>query len=219
MALKERISSPLEAGPSILDAHHLPPQLIPALEYTSSRLARKSLHLTLVVVRRDYQLPAAIPSYASPASAGFSTTTPTTPASPPPSASSFSSRFSFTSGPVTVLKQLVRSASQHAAASHSPRSVESPAPSMSAVSSPGFMSTAFDLPSPRLRWPLSPPMTPMTPMTPYTSSSVTTTDTSGGSFTPNFTNIQFLHNSNLPQKTEKILKSTLGRAGSKYSLG
>ncbi|KAM3478504.1 hypothetical protein MY5147_002149 [Beauveria neobassiana] len=57
MPLKDTISSPLEAGPSLLDAHHIPPQLVPALEYTSSRLARKSLHLTLVVARRDYQLP------------------------------------------------------------------------------------------------------------------------------------------------------------------
>ncbi|WZH42652.1 uncharacterized protein QYS62_003648 [Fusarium acuminatum] len=61
MSLKDRISSPLEAGTSILDAHHLPPHLAPALEHVSSRLARKSQHITLVVARRDYQLPSVVP--------------------------------------------------------------------------------------------------------------------------------------------------------------
>ncbi|OTB20319.1 hypothetical protein K445DRAFT_51468, partial [Daldinia sp. EC12] len=54
---KQRISSPLEAGPSILDAYNLPSHLNEALEYTSKRLARKALHITLVVVRKEYQLP------------------------------------------------------------------------------------------------------------------------------------------------------------------
>ncbi|PNH59201.1 hypothetical protein VD0001_g9935, partial [Verticillium dahliae] len=59
MAIKSRISSPLEAGPSILDVQHLPPNLTEALEYASHRLTRKGIHTTLIVLRRDYQLPLA----------------------------------------------------------------------------------------------------------------------------------------------------------------
>ncbi|KPM34297.1 hypothetical protein AK830_g12272, partial [Neonectria ditissima] len=81
--------SPLEAGTSILDAHHLPPNLLPALEWTSSRLARKSLHVTLFVARRDYQFPSVLPPLGSP---GLSP--PTTPHTP-------RLRFHFTAGPVS----------------------------------------------------------------------------------------------------------------------
>lgn len=54
---KSRISSPLEAGSSLLDAKQLPPQLTAALDYVSSRLTRKRLHLSLIVVRKDVQIP------------------------------------------------------------------------------------------------------------------------------------------------------------------
>ena len=54
---KARISSPLEAGPSLLDAKQLPPQLTAALDYVSSRLTRRRLHLSLIVVRKDVQIP------------------------------------------------------------------------------------------------------------------------------------------------------------------
>ncbi len=57
MPLKHLISSPLEAGQSVLDAHRLPSHLDAPLEYTARRLARKALSIDLVVVRRDYQLP------------------------------------------------------------------------------------------------------------------------------------------------------------------
>ncbi|KAH8163009.1 hypothetical protein CIB48_g5247 [Xylaria polymorpha] len=50
---KQRISSPLEAGRSILDAN-LPPQLTGTLEYVSKRIARKNLHITLIVVKNDW---------------------------------------------------------------------------------------------------------------------------------------------------------------------
>lgn len=74
MSLKDRISSPLEAGPSILDAAYLPSRVTDALEYASSRLVRKSLHINLVVIKKEYQIPASSVSLIS---------TPTTPASPP----------------------------------------------------------------------------------------------------------------------------------------
>ncbi|EKD21218.1 uncharacterized protein L3040_000740 [Drepanopeziza brunnea f. sp. 'multigermtubi'] len=59
---KDRISSPLEAGPSLLEAKQLSPQLTVALDYVSSRLARKRLHLSLIVVRKDTQIPQHIAS-------------------------------------------------------------------------------------------------------------------------------------------------------------
>ncbi|KAI9055354.1 hypothetical protein LZ554_000313 [Drepanopeziza brunnea f. sp. 'monogermtubi'] len=77
---KDRISSPLEAGPSLLEAKQLSPQLTVALDYVSSRLARKRLHLSLIVVRKDTQIPQHIASpQVSPKRAdspGHSTTTP-----------------------------------------------------------------------------------------------------------------------------------------------
>ncbi|KUJ19033.1 uncharacterized protein LY89DRAFT_612453 [Mollisia scopiformis] len=54
---KSCISPPIEAGQSLLDAMQLPPQFTNALEYVSSRLARKRLHLSLIVVRKDVQIP------------------------------------------------------------------------------------------------------------------------------------------------------------------
>jgi hypothetical protein len=97
LSLKDRISSPLEAGTSLLDAHHLPPHITPALEYIAHKLSKRAIHTTLVVVRRDYQLPSVLPPIGSPGLA-----TPVTPSSP---------RFGFSARPVSALKQLVRSGS------------------------------------------------------------------------------------------------------------
>jgi hypothetical protein len=83
---KDRISSPLEAGSSLLDAKQLPAQLTSALEYVSSRLSHKKLHLSLIVVRKDANMPSALSpatpqrtpsptlSATSPAGSIFSTT-------------------------------------------------------------------------------------------------------------------------------------------------
>ncbi|EFY88960.1 hypothetical protein MAC_05054 [Metarhizium acridum CQMa 102] len=199
MTLKEQISPPLEAGPSVLDARRLPHHLTPALEYASSRLARKSLHLTLVVVRNDYQLPSVIPPLGSP---GLST--PSTPASPP------SSKFSFSTSPVAALKQLVRTGS---------RQNSEPAQSIgskSAVSSPG--TTSLDSPGPRSRWPLS-PSTPLSPppMTPCTPSSVATDYT--GPMTPGVCGMRFIHASDLSAKHQRIQRAVFTKTAQKYSLG
>lgn len=50
---KSFISSPVEAGHSLLDAKHLPSQVITALEYVSSRLARRRLDISLIVLHGD----------------------------------------------------------------------------------------------------------------------------------------------------------------------
>lgn len=112
-ALRLRISSPLEAGTSILDTQHtLPSTLTDALEYTSKRLARKNLHITLVVVRKDYQLPQHSSASTPPSVPGSATSAsfsvPPTPTSPPPSAGPYSSLTSPLRSPMAGLRSLVR---------------------------------------------------------------------------------------------------------------
>lgn len=211
MALKDKISSPLEAGPSVLDAHHIPLHLVPVLEYTSSRLAKKAVHLTLIIVRRDYQLlNTNTVSSSTPRTPG----TPRTPLSPPLTGGSTGSSRLGLSSPVVALKHFMRSASQHVVGSG--RSVQSPRSAVPPISYP-FM--ANELPSPRFRWPLS-PTTPLSPppMTPSTASSLTTTD-SNGPPTPNCTGLRCFYSGDLSPRAEKILKSTLIKAGNKFGVG
>ncbi|KAK7424987.1 hypothetical protein QQZ08_008383 [Neonectria magnoliae] len=200
MSLKDRISSPLEAGTSLLDAHHLPPNLLPALEWTSSRLARKSLHVTLVVARRDYQFPSVLPPLGSP---GFST--PTTPHTP-------GLRFNFSAGPVSALKQLVRSGSYNG-----PTPMRSMEFSRSGIASPVPARLDVSMSSPRMRWPLS-PSTPPPPMTPCTAST-TTTDTMSSMMSSNSFGMHLIHAGGLPPKAERALRSALEKAEKKFRNG
>lgn len=109
MGFKNSISLPLEAGSSVLDVHVVPPRLQAALEYVAARLARKSLALDLVLVRRDYQLPSVRPPFDPPAS-------------PPPPTACSTSAFSVSSltpqqpgfAPVSALRQLARTVSRRA---------------------------------------------------------------------------------------------------------
>jgi hypothetical protein len=194
-SLKERISSPLEAGTSLLDAHHLPPHLSPALEYVSTRLARKAMHITLVVARRDYQLPSVVPPMGSP---GFS---PITPCSPP------SARFAFSQNPVNKLKLLVRSGSAFT----------------SSVSSPAQTPASADFPGLRSRWPMS-PATPLSPppMTPSTASlaseSLTSTDVSEQITQTEF-GMRLIHAGDLSQKEDRALQMALSKADKKFGFG
>lgn len=108
MDLKSRISTPLEAGTSILDVHRLPSYLVPALEYTSKRLAEKGLHVTFVVARRDYQLPGHSIANNSIVSADLENTIPALPTPPCSPASP-----DVACGPgLTTFRSLVRSQSQ-----------------------------------------------------------------------------------------------------------
>ncbi|KAG9233972.1 hypothetical protein BJ875DRAFT_462856 [Amylocarpus encephaloides] len=54
---KDCISSPLEAGSSLLQSKRLPTALTMALEYVSERLARKEIHMTLIVIKKEVQVP------------------------------------------------------------------------------------------------------------------------------------------------------------------
>ncbi|KAK0385826.1 hypothetical protein NLU13_7003 [Sarocladium strictum] len=212
MSLKERISSPLEAGISVLDAHQLPPRLTTALEHASSRLARKALHITLVVVRRDYQLPhqflpTALPTPTSPEFCQ-------TPLSAASSSSSTSgSRFGFAS----TLKQLVRTGSLHDIASSTAGLGRSNDSVRSNMSSPAFLHPG-ELASPRFRWPLSPlSPTSVPPMTPATATS-TTTDVIGQESLDGF-GIRLVHDGSLTPRMEKSLRLTLHKTEKLFNLG
>ncbi|KAK1640524.1 hypothetical protein BDP81DRAFT_420225 [Colletotrichum phormii] len=223
MDLKSRISSPLEAGTSILDVQHLPPHLNEALEYASKRLARKALHVTLVVARREYQLPTLVPSSSASSSACSSVLSSPTMSPVPASASSTSSvsssssRFNFsTKSPVSSFKKLVRTNTGSSVSSVSSVSSagSSNAPE-SFVFTPSFL---MDTNGPRLRWPLSPgiPLSPP-PMTPSTASS-TITDASGP-MSPNPFGIRLVHADLLTDKQERTLRQTIDRAERKFRIG
>ncbi|KAM0357992.1 hypothetical protein ACHAP4_004991 [Fusarium culmorum] len=198
MSLKDRISSPLEAGTSILDAHHLPPNMAPALEHASSCLARKSQHITLVVARRDYQLPSVVPPKGL--------LTPITPTTLSPGF-----RLNLSQGPVSRLKSLMKKGS-----SASLRSMDSP---RSGLSSPGQV-PPLEISSPRFKWPLS-PSTPLSPppMTPCTASSTTTDTMSSMMNASSGFGMRLIHTNELNPKSEKILNTILTKTEKKFALG
>ncbi|KAI0434003.1 hypothetical protein F5Y09DRAFT_19496 [Xylaria sp. FL1042] len=217
---KQRISSPLEAGRSILDAHNLPPQLTGMLEYVSKRLARKSLHITLIVVKNEYQLPN-MRSCATPTSP---------PQTPEYSASGFASPSRFTS-PVVGLRQLVRRGTGSSIASSSSGSTSS---SISETASSALMSPTFSpsssetITSPR-RWilPVTPasPL-PSTPMTPHTPSSIATITTAASSCatshpfqSPESFGVRLIYTSPISPKDEKTIRTTITKAERKFHSG
>lgn len=232
MALKALISSPLEAGTSLLDAHRLPPQFAPALEYTSGRLAKKGLHLTLVVARRDYQLPnnTANNNFASlSATENPLTNLPTPPASPAcPAVVPCTPGF-------TALKSLVRSGTDLNSGSADKSNTKPPQRSMTAsLPRKASLASIFDggLGSPRLRWPLTPktptciPLTPRTPATPATPASSVATSSSGtaysspgGPSSAPHSGIRLIYTMPLGARADKLVTSTLARAARKFNLG
>lgn len=232
MALKALISSPLEAGTSILDAHRLPSHFTPALEYTSKRLAKKGLHITLVVARRDYQIPGcAAKNHVTAISAALNpmTNLPTPPASP-----ASPDVLPRTPG-LTAFKSLVRSGTDPNWGSADKLNIRPPQRSMTAsLSKKSSLASIFDggLGSPRLRWPLTPktptciPQTPRTPATPATPASSVTTASSGtvyssagGPSSPPHHNIRLIYTAPLDPRADKLVASTLARAARKFHLG
>ncbi|KAG6241754.1 hypothetical protein E4U25_005572 [Claviceps purpurea] len=224
MCLKDRISSPLEAGPSLLNDHHLSPSLTPALEHASSRLAKKSLHLTLVVVRRDYQLPT---TAASPLLCLASTSTSSSPSTSSSSSSLTSSlsRRSFALRPVTALKQLVRTGSCR----HGPGTASNHARSnnMSCNSRLKRANSSTGAPGAQLRRPISStaPLSPA-PMTPYTPSSMATMTTATtatttdhpGPVTSRAPGFLLFHAPDLPLCDQKAQRAIFTRTARKFNL-
>ncbi|KAB5570094.1 hypothetical protein GE09DRAFT_1170954 [Coniochaeta sp. 2T2.1] len=203
MSLKYCISSPLEAGTSILDAGSIPSHVNSALEYTSKKLAKKDIHLTLVIVRRDYQLPSKADS---PCWSSTSAPPPGPSNSAVPQSSMKHSNSSFT---LSSIKNIVRSntfpltglsssnAIQERTVHANPSYDEglrtgmiSPAFSVSSMSSmASTVSTTSTVESSvgsSRRWPLSPTTPysltmPATPATPYSEVSMSTGTTAEAS--------------------------------------
>ncbi|KAH8910226.1 hypothetical protein BR93DRAFT_976382 [Coniochaeta sp. PMI_546] len=204
MSLKYSISSPLEAGTSVLD-RSMPSHVNSALEYTSKRLSRKDIHLTLVIVRRDYQLPSKANS------PGWSTSSASSPAAlrslaPLSSPNTATGKSSIS---LSSIKNIVRSNTFPLTGLSSTNAIHertvnvkpsydeglrtgmiSPAFSVSSMSSMAStvstVSTAESSIGSSRRWPLSPttpysltmPATPATPHSEVSMSTHTTTDAS-----------------------------------------
>ncbi|KAI0395295.1 hypothetical protein F5Y17DRAFT_202931 [Xylariaceae sp. FL0594] len=218
---KQRISPPLEAGRSILDTHNLPPQLTRALEYTSKRLTRKGVHLTLVCVKSEHELPHAPPSAGA---------TPTT--SPPQTPDYFGPGLPSPSRLALGLRHLVRrgtgGSSPSSSASSSSSYSSSPLDSASTALSSPMVSPQpreMTLPSPR-RWilPLSPlPSMPMTPMTPLSFSTATTgTSSCATSCRPQASEpfgVRLVYAAPVSLKDERTIRAATAKAERKYRTG
>ncbi|KAI1326376.1 hypothetical protein F5Y16DRAFT_231414 [Xylariaceae sp. FL0255] len=228
---RKHISHPLEAGRSIMDAYQLPPQVTNALEYTSKRLARKSLHITLIVVKNESQLPNTVPC-AMPASP---------PHTPDYVVSGMASPSRFTI-PTAGLRQLVRRGTGNSLASTT-TSTSSDITITTTITAPNTPNVppppAEPISSPR-RWilPLTPgsPAIPSTPRTPHTPSSIATVGTTATTTTTTAScatshlfqssspglesfGIRLIPTSILSPKEETILRSTISKAQRKFQIG
>ncbi|KAK4190070.1 hypothetical protein QBC35DRAFT_111081 [Podospora australis] len=219
-SLRQRISSPLEAGPSISDGYHLPTHVNEALEYASKRLSKKGANVTLLVIRRDYQLPPSPPNSA-----------PTfTPGPLPPSLTNTPLRSTFApTSRLEALRQLVRPNSTsdspvreriiHVHLDRRRDGTASPAFSdVSGMSSSTYssVSTSDSTLSQRFRWPGSPGSTPMTPATPFTVMS----DTSSALSSPTSKfGMRFIHAHPLTPREDKILAEAITKTAKKFKLG
>ncbi|KAH6636551.1 hypothetical protein F5144DRAFT_183998 [Chaetomium tenue] len=227
--IRGRISSPLEAGPSIADGHHLPAHVNEALEYASKRLGRKAAHITLLVVRRDYQIPT------SPISSPTFTPSPRL-----VSAGSTPSRSTFPTSRIEALKQLVRPNNSGEAqirerivhvhldqlrnGTASPAFSEASAFSATTASSASTSDSTF---SRRIRWPGSPtaygsvPVTPATPFTVMSSLSGAEGNGAGSRLgTQNSTQfgLKLVYAHPLSPREEKGLTQALEKAAKKFKL-
>ncbi|KAK4196644.1 hypothetical protein QBC40DRAFT_6502 [Triangularia verruculosa] len=223
--LRNRISSPLEAGPSIADGLHLPVYVNEALDYASKRLAKKGANITLLVVRRDYQLPtstiAASPTF-TPGSQVINTAL-LRPLIPPVSRLEALKQFvklSNTSSEGSVRERIVHTHfDRFSDGTVSPAFSEASATSSSTYSS--VDSTFSSTNSNRFRWPGSPSQygsssVPMTPATPFTVMSDNSTNPSSAT---QQTGMKFIHAHPLSPKDERTLSQTIEKTAKKFKLG
>lgn len=209
--LKQCISSPLEAGTSLLDTQHLPSHLTQALEYASKRLARKAVPVTLIVVRRDYQ----VPSCATPTSSTASTP------STPEFWTTTNSSHSLFAVPVTGIRQLVRRGTNASIASLSSVSTVSSSTASdsgygstcSTSTSPTFPPPAEPIATPR-RWPLiSGGFGPSMPSSVSTATLAASNVSAGG---PSPVGVRLLQVHPLTPKEEKTLRTTFTKAERRF---
>lgn len=225
MDLKSRISTPLEAGTSILDVHRLPSYLVPALDYASKRLAEKGLHIALLVARRDYQLP----GYSMGSDKAFTSNENPVTNLPSPPCSPDSPDVVPCGTSLNAIKALVRTGSLPSPGtpgrSEFGRLGRSKTGSLSKKPS---IASLFDgsLGSPRLRWTSTAnngsylPKTPKTPATP--ASCITTTSTASsvaeGTLGAQGPDVRLIHTTSLAPRAYKLVAATLARASRKFNL-
>jgi len=248
MSLKHSISSPLEAGTSILDGA-LPSHVNSALEYVSKKLAKRDVRLTLVIVRRDYQLP----SKANLLDRSISVPSSALPNSSVPYGKTRAGNSGFS---LSSIKHIVRSntfpptglSSNNAVEEHTVEvnpsyedglrtGMVSPAFSVSSMSSmASTVSTTSTVESSvggSRRWPFSPttpysttmPATPATPQSDVSMVTHTTTDRLSavtgmeGLVVAGPFGVRLVHTSPVSSKEERILKQTMQKAERKFHLG
>ncbi|KAI6351702.1 hypothetical protein MCOR25_009799 [Pyricularia grisea] len=220
-SLKHRISAPLEAGTSILDAQTLPSHVNSALEYVSSRLARKGLHIPLVVVKRECELPkdetrASMPPQPAELAAAPLPQAPKMPDVAPSRAATTgsSSRMS-----AFKLKQLrARSNTQPLLASQ--RSAAAVVPDMqrrASADSPGINMVTRQQPL-RPPPPESPGLIPSMPSTP-SATSTTSSAASGSTQAPNEYGIYLVRATALDSRAERTLRETIDKAERRFGIG
>ncbi|KAL8295121.1 hypothetical protein RB600_000882 [Gaeumannomyces tritici] len=216
-SLKDRISAPLEAGTSLLDAQHLPPHVDAALQYVAKRLARKEMNVTLVVVKReegeappqshsmsvatsgdsDDESDGIIPIMLAPAPAAVAAVA----ASPPRRPSIMS----------TALGRLSRSSTQPILPTMRRASAAAAAAAAAATAKGLKRSTSSNSTNTG---------TPQPPATPAMSMTTMSTDVSGTTQTsPNPFGIHLVHTQELDARAERVLRQTIDKAERKFGLG
>ncbi|KAK0669512.1 hypothetical protein QBC41DRAFT_108034 [Cercophora samala] len=221
--MRNRISSPLEAGPSITDS--LPVYVNEALDYASKKLAKKGANITLLVVRRDYQLPTStiVTSPTFTPGSHVLNTAPLRPSLPPVSRLEALKQFvklNNTTSDGSVRERIVHiHLDRFSDGTVSPAFSEASAISSSTYSS--VDSTFSNTSSNRFRWPGSPShygsgSVPMTPATPFT---VMSDNSVAPSSSTQQTGMKFIHAHPLTPKDERVLSQTIEKTAKKFKLG
>ncbi|ESZ91137.1 hypothetical protein SBOR_8471 [Sclerotinia borealis F-4128] len=211
---KNIISSPLEAGTSLLQPMQLPSELLEALDYVSKRLVRKRLHLSLIVVKKDNQIQSPIISQTTTAPGSHSlTTSPTTLLYNNAPLTSHTRDISPTSRSISPLSSRASSPT-NTLFSNSP-SERSNSTTTSTLSTStiylsrtkysGLPSSPKDTMAHHIRTSISPPSTPCTPTAEWTSPD-----------TPNRYGIKLMHSTSLTPRAARILRATISRAERKF---
>ncbi|KAJ8068101.1 hypothetical protein OCU04_003673 [Sclerotinia nivalis] len=211
---KNSISSPLEAGTSLLQPMQLPSELLEALDYLSKRLVQKRLHLSLIVVKRDNQIqsPAISNSIIAPGAHSLATspssllynnaplTSYTRDISPSSRRSSpLSSRAASPSNTIFSNTSSERSNSTTAS------TLSTSTIYLSRTKYSGLPSSPKDTMAHHIRASISPPSTPCTPTTEWTAPD-----------TPNRYGVTLMHSTTLAPRAERILRATISRAEKKF---
>ncbi|KAE9367871.1 hypothetical protein N431DRAFT_429180 [Stipitochalara longipes BDJ] len=186
---KDFISSPLEAGPSLLDIKQLPPQLLSALDYVSKRLARKRLHISLIVVRKDINIPG-IPLAAEPQT---------------PSVTTSPAKALFNSASSTFSRTINKSSQSPTSDSGSSTSGTSRV-SLRMTWSPNSSQSTHSIPS------------PTTPSSQSSTSSLSSPISPAPPIVNQY-GLSLIHMNTLTEKVEKILRQTIAKAEKKFPIG